>query len=146
MPQRKPTIAMTVANIQCDIWVKRSFITVMTHEAMPTLLPIPRTRSIKKNSTAKACGSSLNFAIASGYEIKAKPAPPFTTLAISEVFVSYAKFPRMPNIMQPAKIDVTESTLVIIMTSLEVREQKTFSSTFVYGIHKQVHVMYPMAP
>lgn len=48
--------------------------------------------------------------------------------------------------MQPAKIDVTESTLVIIMTSLKEREQKTFSSTFVYGMHKQVHVMYPMAP
>lgn len=84
-----------------------------------SLLPhLPNTKSMKKKSTANNCGNNLNFAIASGYEMKAKPAPPFTTFDMSLVFVSNARLPSIPKMTQPASIEVHESIVVTIMTSL----------------------------
>lgn len=73
---------------------------------------------IRNNVKIFTCGKNSNFAIASGYDIKANPAPPMTTFPISFP-VSCAKFPKIPKITHPAKIDVNESTVVIIMTSLK---------------------------
>jgi len=56
--------------------------------------------------------------MASGYEMKANPAPPFTTLPISEFPVSRARFPRIPKVMQPAIMEEQESMVVIITMSL----------------------------
>jgi len=56
--------------------------------------------------------------MASGYEMKANPAPPFTTLPISELPVSRARLPRIPKVMQPAIMDEQESMVVIITMSL----------------------------
>lgn len=88
----------------------------LTH--MQFFLYLPNTNSMKKKSTENKCGRYLNFAIASGYEMNAKPAPPFTTLEMSVVFVSSARLPSMAKITQPASIEVQESIVVTIMTSL----------------------------
>lgn len=65
--------------------------------------------------------------MASGYDINAKPAPPLTTLAMSVLPVWNAKFPRMPNVMQPAIIDEQESIVVIITISLKIYEKQTYT-------------------
>lgn len=52
-------------------WGKRSLITVIMHEAMATLLPIPSTNSIRKNSTENTCKMWI---IKLGWSIEYKPA------------------------------------------------------------------------
>lgn len=50
--------------------------------------------------------------------MNAKPGPPLTTLLISVVLDSYAKFPSMPKIIIPDSRDVKVSKVVIILQSL----------------------------
>lgn len=64
------------------------------------------------------CGTALNFAIASGYDINANPVPLRTTSSILLMFRLCAKLPRIPNIVMPAIRLVTVSRLVTIIASL----------------------------
>ena len=57
--------------------------------------------------------------MAVGYETKANPVPAFTTLLISSALVSYCRFPKILNIVQPAKNDVPVSAKLIIQASLK---------------------------
>jgi hypothetical protein len=66
----------------------------------------------------QTCGTISNLAIASGYETKARPVPPCTTFAISVILSSCIRFPKMENIVQPARILVNVSSVVTIMASL----------------------------
>lgn len=50
--------------------------------------------------------------------MKARPAPPLTTLAMSFVPVWRARLPRIPKVMQPAISEEHESIVVIMMMSL----------------------------
>lgn len=106
---------------------------------------MPRMNSMKKNNTANTygvhlnciklncrnihettyslgsqltCGKNSNLLIASGYEMKANPAPLLTTLEISSICMLWAKLPRMPNIVMPAIRLVNVSKVVTINTSL----------------------------
>lgn len=67
--------------------------------------------------------------MASGYEMKAKPVPLFTTLEMSSIFMLYAKLPKIPKIVMPAIKLVNVSSVVTINTSLYwhrvSREEKT---------------------
>lgn len=67
-----------------------------------------------KNDT---CGAKSKRAIASGYEINARPVPPFTTDPMSSVPSSCAKCPRMPKIVNPANREVNVSREVTIVAS-----------------------------
>lgn len=67
--------------------------------------------------------------MASGYEMKAKPAPLFTTAEISSTFMLKARLPKMPKIVMPAIRLVNVSNVVTINTSLffqGVHAKKTF--------------------
>lgn len=55
--------------------------------------------------------------MASGYEMKAKPAPLFTTFETSSTPSSCAKCPKMPKMQQPASSDVKVSNVVTMFAS-----------------------------
>lgn len=78
----------TFHGLICGNWSRMAVIIQLD---IPTLLPMPNVRSIKKKITANTCGYDPNLAIASGYEIKANPAPSLTTWLISSTPVTSAK-------------------------------------------------------
>lgn len=112
------TLATIKMAHMCVTLRNRSRTTDVRHTHSPTLLPMPSTKSMKKNITEKICGINSNFAMASGYETNASPVPPLTTAVISSIPVSCAKLPRIPKIMMPDSMDVTVSRLVTIRASL----------------------------
>lgn len=66
MPIEKPRIATPAAIFH---WLSRgnwSLMILMITLQKATVVPIPSTKSIKKKSTAKSCGTTVNFAKASG--------------------------------------------------------------------------------
>lgn len=128
MTYKQPIVNCTLATIRmarkCVTLRNRSRTTDVRQTHRPTLLPTPRTKSMKKNMTEKICGMNSNFAIASGYETNASPVPPFTTAVISSIPVSCAKLPRIPKIIIPDKMDVIVSRLVTIRASLGMTRKK----------------------
>lgn len=80
------------------------------------LIDVNKTKS-KKKMVEHTCGAKSKRAIASGYEIKAKPGPPITTDPISSVPNSCAKWPKIPNIVKPANIEVKVSNDATIVAS-----------------------------
>jgi hypothetical protein len=59
------------------------------HDIIATLLPIPRRYNIRKNKTEKTCGRVLNFAMASGYEMKAAIEDQSISQDFSKIFYSH---------------------------------------------------------
>lgn len=57
--------------------------------------------------------------MASGYDMNANPVPLLTTVEISVVFRLYARLPRIPKMVVPARRLVKVSKVVTIMASLE---------------------------
>lgn len=90
---------------------------MITHDVIAIMLPIPKTNSMKKKRTENTCGTQVNFDIVSGYVIKTRPGPPLKTLVISSTFSSCFKCPTIPNVIQPARIDVNVSIVVTIFAS-----------------------------
>lgn len=68
---QKPTDDTSKAACQFLMDVNLSRITVITHEIIAIMLPIPSVKSIKKNRAEKTCGKNVNFEMASGYASKA---------------------------------------------------------------------------
>lgn len=80
-----------------------------------------RIKLIKKTYSYFTHGTTWNLEIASGYEIKAKPVPPpDDTTSAGSTFISYARFPRIPNIVMPDNNDVKVSKVVIMSASLKI--------------------------
>lgn len=79
--------------------------------------PINDRNSFQKQCLQFTWGKNSNRPIASGYEMNAKPAPPLTTCPTSAVPVTWAKWPKIPNIVKPANIDVNVSRVVTIVAS-----------------------------
>lgn len=79
--------------------------------------PTPSVSSMRKKSTAKACGATSNLAMASGYETNASPDPPLTTDSTGRP-ASCARLPRMPKMVQPASMLVSVSMDVTMSASL----------------------------
>ena len=59
----------------------------------------------------------------SGYAIKARPVPPFTT-SLTSTPNSFAKNPRIENIANPAKTDVRQLPKHTIIVSLKIKDIK----------------------
>lgn len=117
-PIKKLTTAISSEHCHCPKLGNRSRMAVTEQEVMAIFDPMPNTKSMRKNSTEKICGRFLNLAMASGYEMKANPAPPFTTEPMSSVPISWARCPRIPNIVNPASREVIVSRPVTIAASL----------------------------
>lgn len=66
MPTKKPRIATPAAIFHCLSCGNWSLIILTITLQKATVVPIPKTKSIKKKSTAKSCGTTVNFARASG--------------------------------------------------------------------------------
>lgn len=63
-------------------------------------------------------GTASNLAIASGYDMNARPVPPPPMTSATSTFNSCAKFPSIPNIVAPASSDVNVSNVVTTKASL----------------------------
>lgn len=85
---------------------------------------MPRMKSMKKNRTAQRFGRGIRTT-ASGYAMKANPAPLWTTSLIG-ICISFAKNPRMENITKPANSEVSRLVKVTKIASLENVERKVF--------------------
>lgn len=73
--------------------------------------------------------------MASGYEMKARPAPPLTTLPMSVMPVCLARLPKMPNVMQPAMMDEHESMVVMMTMSLgEERDKQALCNVISFSL------------
>lgn len=57
--------------------------------------------------------------MASGYDMNANPVPLLTTVEISVVFRLYARLPRIPKMVVPARRLVKVSKVVTIIASLK---------------------------
>lgn len=92
-----------------------------------TWLPMPRMNSMTKNNTAQRLGNGIR-ATASGYAMKARPAPLLITSSIG-MPIWRARNPIMEKITNPAKIDVARFVNVTIIASLrEVKEKNIFKT------------------
>lgn len=58
--------------------------------------------------------------MALGYETNANPDPPCTVVRILSEPVSYARFPRIPNMITQHNTDVSVSMVVTMLTSLMI--------------------------
>lgn len=74
---------------------------------------------IKIKSEIYTHGTESNLAIASGYDINASPVPPELITSPTSTFNSYAKFPRIPNMVAPANSEVNVSNVVTTNASLQ---------------------------
>lgn len=93
-----------------------------------TTEPIPRVNSIKKNNMANNWGTNSNLAIASGYEMNARPVPLLMTERMSSTPRLCARFPRMPKIVMPEIKLVHVSNDVTISASLERQAERINSA------------------
>lgn len=82
-----------------------------------TWLPRPRMNNMTKNRTAQTLGIGIRTT-ASGYAIKARPAPLWITSSIGTP-IWRARNPMMEKITNPAKIDVSRFVRVTKSASLE---------------------------
>lgn len=88
---------------------------------------MPRMNSMTKNNTAQRLGNGIR-ATASGYAMKARPAPLLITSSIG-MPIWRARNPIMEKITNPAKIDVARFVNVTIIASLrEVKERNIFKT------------------
>lgn len=103
---------------------------------MPTVVPMPNKKSIKKKNAENTCGAISNFEIASGYESNAIPDPPWITWERSSLPVISARLPRMPKTITPAVIDVKVSSVDTTKVSL----LSAIRFEFYYLIYKKLPI------